>query len=256
MTGSGLVRDAAQLLATGVLLCAFAMLVPRRPARAAGLLAAQGALLAATAFLHGWLRGEAALFGAVVLVLTGGVGLPVALSTALRRTGEPPGPEPMLRFAAALAVGMALTAAVLLLVLPLLPPGNGGPALAATRQDVGAAACTSLLGLLLTATRRDALGQMLGLCCAAHGAMLAVVTVPGVPPLLPAIGVAALGGGATALLLARRMLDGFGRLDPADLAAGRPPGPAVHDPAAPDPDAPVPVRRRLSGLVRPWKRSS
>lgn len=217
MAGIGSADDAAQLLAAGMLACAFAVLGLRGTRRLAAVLAVQGALLAAAAAWQGWLRGSWPAAVAALVVLAGsGVAVPRALTAVLRRVGGHAVP------AAARPVVAPLAGAVALATLATaVLPGAGGPA-DVPRGVLALAAAVLLVGMMAAATRDDAPASVPGLCCAGRGALLAALCVPAVPlPGALAAGLVALELALVAGLLARREPALLDRPFP---AVPRPPG--------------------------------
>jgi len=160
MTATGLAATAAHLLSGIALALAFCLLPQRRAAGLVATVRAQGVAVTLAA---------AALAGATVSVLLGvlAVGLlvaMVALPWALRRAAAWSAPL--------LPPKLALGGAALLTVLALL-------AVPTARQALAPALAAALVALLLLATRRDVLGQSVGLLALANAVALAGLAVGG-----------------------------------------------------------------------------
>lgn len=240
--------DVPQILASGVLVCAFALLTLRRPRRLVGALALQGACLAAFAAWQGWVRAEWAPLGAATLILAGGAAVvPAALRVVLAQPAAPCGLALVARPAAILAGGVVLVASLTVVLDASIGRGSTANGGATVWGLLMLAATVLLLGLLVGATRRGPSGQVVGLCCATRGALLLVLSVPDMPLMgLLVLGVTALEAG----LVSSRMPVGAGWLI---LARGAASGAPVRErPEMVD----VAPARRFSRLSRAWTRRS
>ena len=153
-----------------LLLCSFGLLACRRPAQMIALYRAEAAILTTAVFWQGHLQSAAALY------LIGGItlaGKALLLPRLLRRLARRS--PPLARAAPTFPVGLSVLFGLGLLGLAMLvlPP----PARAGLLNPLAVV----LLGLLLLTTRRDPLSQAIGFLSIENGAMLAAVTVPGLP---------------------------------------------------------------------------
>ncbi|MCS6932780.1 MAG: hydrogenase-4 component E [Acetobacteraceae bacterium] len=204
---AGLAYDLAHLIGGGVLLASFLLLYQRRMSALAGVLAAQGALVALAALWQGLVRGEAHLFATAAIAFAAqGVLVPLLLQRVVARLGLDRAVETALPVGASLAAGVAL---VVLSVLVMLP-ATAGQAGALARVDMVLALSVLLLGVLMMATRRTAIPQVAGLIAVENGLLLGAVGIAGLPLLLE-LSIAALVlvlvlvGGVFALLMRARL---------------------------------------------------
>lgn len=177
MTFGQLPYDVAHLLGGGVLLLSFVLLYQRRIPALINAFATQGALLAAAAAWQGWVQGAAGLYvTAAIAFVAKAVLIPLALRILVQRLNLHRTVE------TALGIGPSLVAAVALVglsVLVVLPVTAGARPLA--REDLALALSVVLLGMLMMITRRNAIGQVVGLLSLENGLILAAVGVAGMP---------------------------------------------------------------------------
>ena len=160
--------DVAHLLGGGVLLLSFGLLCRRRTGGLIGLYAWQAGVLAAAAASQAWVQGAPQLYVTAAVTLAKAVAIPTALrriSDRLALAGEH---EAGLGTFAAMAAGVAVVALAVLAVPP-------------TREDLALALSVALVGVLVTTTRRSALGQVIGFLSMENGLVLAVVGAAGMP---------------------------------------------------------------------------
>ena len=174
--------DIGHLLAGGVLLMSFALLVQRRIRALIRLYAAQAVLLAAAAAWQGLVQHAPELYVAAAITLAAkGVAIPAALRRIVRRLGPAtartgPGPVVVAGRFTLLAAGVGLVALSALVVLPAtaLSP-------VAARENLAMALAVVLIGLLAMIVRRTALTQAIGFLALENGLVLAAVGVAGMP---------------------------------------------------------------------------
>lgn len=179
MTGFGSpAYDVSHLLGGGVLLLSFVMLYQRRLGAVVNAFAAQGGLLALAAAWQGFAQGVPGLYVTAALAFAAkAVLIPLALRHLLGRLGQARVVE------ASVGIGGSLLAAVGLVglsVAVVLPVTAGGVSPLA-RADLTVALSVVLLGMLAMITRRNAVGQVIGLLSLENGLILAAVGVAGMP---------------------------------------------------------------------------
>jgi hydrogenase-4 component E len=173
--------DVAHLVGGGVLLASFLLLYQRRVAALIGVLAVQGALVALAALWQGHVRGEAHLFATAAIAFAAkAVLVPLLLRRIIARLGLDRAVEASLPVGASLAAGVALVVLAVLVVLP----ATAGSAGALARVDMAIALSVLLLGVLMMATRRTAIPQVVGLIAVENGLLLGAVAIAGLPVLL------------------------------------------------------------------------
>lgn len=204
----GLAYDVAHLIGGGVLLASFLLLYQRRVAALVAVLAVQGALVALAAAWLGFVRAEAHLFATAAIAFAAkAVLVPLLLLAIVRRLDLDRAVETALPIGASLAIGVGLVALSVLVVLP----ATAGSAGVLARVDMAMALSVLLLGILMMATRRTAIPQVVGLIAVENGLLLAAVGIAGLPLLLEIaiavlVLVLVLVGGVFALLMRERLL--------------------------------------------------
>jgi hydrogenase-4 component E len=204
----GLAYDVAHLIGGGVLLASFLLLYQRRVMALIGVLAAQGALVALAAAWLGLVRGEAHLFATAAITAAVKAALvPLLLRAIVRRLDLDRAVETALPVGGSLALGVGLVALSVLVVLP----ATAGSAGVLARADMAMALSVLLLGILMMATRRTAIPQVVGLIAVENGLLLAAIGIAGLPLLLEIaiavlVLVLVLVGGVFALLMRERLL--------------------------------------------------
>jgi len=169
--------DTAHLLDTAVLMLSFALLYQRRLFAVLTIYAWQALFLAAAAAWQAYAQGAPHLYiTAGIALVFKAIIIPLALhriivSLEIHRTIET-----ALGVGATLAVGVALVALSILLVLPVTTASG-----ALTRESLAAALSVVLLGLLMMITRRNAVSQVVGFMSLENGLILAAVGVKGMP---------------------------------------------------------------------------
>jgi hydrogenase-4 component E len=169
--------DTAHLLDTAVLVLSFALLYQRRLFGVIKTYAWQAGLLAAAAAWQAYAQDAPHLYitAAIALVFKAVI-IPIALHRIIVYLDIHRTIETVIGIAPSLAVGVALVALSILLVLPVTS-GSG----ALTRESLAAALSIVLLGLLMMITRRNAVTQVVGFMSLENGLILAAVGVKGMP---------------------------------------------------------------------------
>lgn len=170
--------DVSHLLGGGVLLLSFVILYQRRIGAVINAFAVQGGLLALAAAWQGWVQGAPGLYlTAVIAFAAKAVLIPIALRTLLGRLGGAKAVEASLGIGASLLAAIGLVGLSVLVVLPVTASGANPLA----RVDMTIALSVVLLGMLAMITRRNAVGQVVGLLSLENGLILAAVGVAGMP---------------------------------------------------------------------------
>ena len=169
--------DTAHLLDTAVLMLSFALLYQRRLFAVLTIYAWQALFLAAAAAWQAYAQGAPHLYiTAGIALFFKAIFIPLALHRIIVSLEIHRNIETALGVGATLAVGVALVALSILLVLPVTT-GSG----ALTRESLAAALSVVLLGLLMMITRRNAVSQVVGFMSLENGLILAAVGVKGMP---------------------------------------------------------------------------
>ena len=165
--------DVASLLAGLLVLASLLMSVEAGLPALPGTLRLHGCVAAVAVAWQAHTRAAPALYVAAIIILAVRAALIPRVLRRCRARGEGD---------AAGASGRILFAGVGLLALSFaaLLPG-AAPAGAAPRAALALALTVVLLGLLVTATRRDAVGQLAGFVALANGIDLAAATTPAMP---------------------------------------------------------------------------
>ena len=174
-------------LSTGVLLLSAVLLVWRRSLRAqVALLATQGVALAVLVLVLGLHEADAELLAVAALVLVlKAVVLPLILVRTVARLGVGGREEtPVINTTASLIALSLLTMLAYLVSRPLLTLGDGPTT---TAVPVGIALV--LYGMLLLATRRHAVSQLLGFLVLDNGIATVAFLIAGGVPLVVELGV-------------------------------------------------------------------
>ena len=169
--------DFAHLLGGVMLLLSFALLSQRKIAATIDIYALQAVTLAVAACWQGWVQGEPSLYltGAIAFAAKAVI-IPVMLRRSLRRLNLRDAREEALGIFASMALGVALVALSIMVVLPTTMQAG-----ALTREDLALALSVLLLGLLMMITRRTAFTQVIGFMSLENGLILAAVGVAGMP---------------------------------------------------------------------------
>lgn len=172
-----LAYDVAHLLGGAALLLSFALLSQRRIAALINIYALQATVLAVAACWQGWVQDAPQLYltGAIAFMAQG-VAIPLALHRFARIWRLGGSVETALGIFPGMALGVALVALSILVVLPTTVDAH-----ALTREDLGLALAVVLLGLLMMITRRSAFIQVIGFLSLENGLILAAVGIEGMP---------------------------------------------------------------------------
>jgi len=169
--------DTAHLLDTAVLMLSFALLYQRRLFAVLTIYAWQALFLAAAAAWQAYAQDAPKLyFTAGIALVFKAIIIPLLLHRIIIALDIHRTIETALGVAATLAVGVALVALSILLVLPVTMASG-----ALTRESLAAALSVVLLGLLMMITRRNAVSQVVGFMSLENGLILAAVGVKGMP---------------------------------------------------------------------------
>lgn len=169
--------DLAHLLGGAVLVLSFGLLYQRRLTAMINIYAAQSWVLAAAAAWQGWVQSSPELYVTALIALGAkGLAIPLALHEIVRRLQIHRAVETALGIFPCMAVGVALVA---LAIMVVLPPTMQSRVL--TREDLSLALSVVLLGHLMMITRRTALAQVIGFMSIENGLILGAVGVQGMP---------------------------------------------------------------------------
>ncbi|MCW3473719.1 hydrogenase-4 component E [Limobrevibacterium gyesilva] len=169
--------DVAHLLGGGVLALSFVLLYQRRVTAVINTYAMQAVVLAMAAAWQGLVQGAPHLYVTALIALAAkGIAIPLALHRIVRRLDIHRSVETALGIFPSMALGVALVALSILVVLPTTMESQ-----ALTREDLALALSVVLLGLLMMITRRTALTQVVGFMSLENGLILAAVGVAGMP---------------------------------------------------------------------------
>jgi hydrogenase-4 component E len=169
--------DLAHLLGGAILVLSFGLLYQRRVTSVITIYAAQAVMLAAAAAWQGWVQHSAHLYITALIALGAkGVVIPVALRRIVQRLRIHRAVETALGVFPSMALGVALVALSILVVLPTTIESQ-----TLTREDLATALSVVLLGLLVMITRRSALTQVIGFLSLENGLILAAVGLDGMP---------------------------------------------------------------------------
>ncbi len=169
--------DLAHLLGGAALLLSFALLSQRRIAALINIYAMQATVLAIAACWQGWVQHAPQLYltGAIAFAAQGVI-IPLALHRFVRRWRLRRGVETALGIFPSMALGVALVALSIMVVLPTTLQSQ-----ALTREDLALALSVVLLGLLMMISRHTAFTQVIGFMSLENGLILAAVSVDGMP---------------------------------------------------------------------------
>jgi hydrogenase-4 component E len=176
--GFGAISDPfAHLLGGAVLVLSFGLLYQRRLTAVINIYAMQAWVLAAAAGWQGWVQGSPELHVTGLITLgAAGVAIPLVLHRIVRRLRIHQAVETALGIFPSMAVGVALVALAVLVVLPITMDDQ-----LLTREDLALALSVVLLGQLMMITRRTALAQVVGFMSMENGLLLGVVGLRGMP---------------------------------------------------------------------------
>jgi hydrogenase-4 component E len=186
MTGSPLVLQLLNSLASLLLLVAFAMLAQRRVVTLVNLLALQGALLCAATLLLAWRTGEHNLYISAALTFCLKVMLlPWLLHRMIRRLGVYWDTDPLLNIPGTMLVGLLVVVFSFGLAQPITALAS-----TATRSAIGIAVAVILLAFLTMITRRKAMSQVVGFLSMENGLFFGAMSATYGMPMIVEMGVA------------------------------------------------------------------
>ncbi len=169
--------DAAHLLGALVLALSFGLLSQRRLGPVINAYAMQAIVLAAAAAWQAHVQHAPELYlTAAVALGAKGVAMPLALHAIVRRLRIGKSVETALGIFPTMALGVALVALAVLVVLPTTTQSQ-----TLARDDLSLALSVVLLGLLMMISRRTAITQVIGFLSLENGLILAAVSVNGMP---------------------------------------------------------------------------
>jgi hydrogenase-4 component E len=169
--------DLSHMLGGAVLVLSFGLLYQRRITAVVNTYAMQAVVLAAAAAWQGWVQESWHLYVTALIALGAkGVAIPLALHNIVRRLHIHRAIETALGVFPSMALGVALVALAILVVLPTTATSQ-----TLSREDLMLALSVVLLGLLVMITRRTALTQVIGFMSLENGLILAAVGVQGMP---------------------------------------------------------------------------
>ncbi len=182
----------AHLLGGAMLVLSFGLLFQRRLTAVINLYAMQAWALAAATGWQGWVQRSPELDVTGLIVLgAAGVAIPIALRRMVRRLRIHQAVETALGIFPSMAVGVALVALAVLVVLPATMDGQ-----MLTREDLALALSVVLLGQLMMIARRTALAQVVGFLSIGNGLLLGAASVRGMPLVMESSVVVLMLGGA------------------------------------------------------------
>lgn len=169
--------DLAHVLGGLILLMSFALLSQRRIKAVINIYGLQALILAMAACWQGWVQHAPQLYvTAAITFAAKGVIIPFALYGIVDRLKLAHGVEAALGIFPSMALGVALVALSIMVVLPTTIQSQ-----ALTREDLALALSVVLLGLLMMITRQSAITQVIGFMSLENGLILAAVGVDGMP---------------------------------------------------------------------------
>jgi hydrogenase-4 component E len=206
--------DLAHLLGGAVLVLSFGLLYQRRLTAVINIYAMQSWVLAAAAAWQGWVQASPELYVTALIALgVKGLAIPLALHRIVRRLEIHRAVETALGIFPSMAVGVALVALAILVVLPTTMQAQ-----VLTREDLSLALSVVLLGQLMMITRRSALTQVVGFMSIENGLILGAVGVQGMPLVVElSVAVLVMVGAVVFGVFFFRIRDSFESLDDSHL---------------------------------------
>ncbi len=181
-----LVAQLINLLASLLLLVAFAMLAQRRILSLINLFAWQGALLSMSTFVVAWTTAQHHLYySAALTLLLKVLLLPWLLHRLIHRLNVRWDVETMLNIPTTMLVGIALVIFAFNLAAPISQLAEG-----ITRGLIGIALASVLLSLLMMLTRRKAVSQVVAFLSLENGLFFAATSATQGMPLVVELGIA------------------------------------------------------------------
>jgi hydrogenase-4 component E len=169
--------DVAHLLAGGLVLVSFMLLYQDRMFGLLNVFALHAFVLALSAAWQAFIQDAPHLYvTAAIALLFKAIVIPVALHRIVQRLGIHRTLETVVGVGLTMLAGMGLVA---LSIVIMLPASAGADPLA--REDLAFALSVVLLGLLMMATRRNAVSQVVGFMSMENGLILAATGAKGMP---------------------------------------------------------------------------
>jgi len=172
-----LTYDVAHMLAGGMLFVSFMLLYQDRMYSLLNVYALHAFVLALSVAWEAIVQSAPHLFvtAAIALILKAII-IPLALRRIVQRLGIHRTVETVAGIGPTMLVGIALVALSMVLMLPVTATSD-----ALARQDLAFSLAIILLGLLIMVTRRNAVGQVVGLMSIENGLILAAAGAKGMP---------------------------------------------------------------------------
>jgi hydrogenase-4 component E len=175
---TGFVFDVAHMLAGGMLLVSFMLLYQTRMFSLLNVFALHAGVLSLSVSWEAYMQHAPQLFiTAAIALIVKAIIIPIALRNIVRRLDIHRTVETIVGIGPTMLAGMALTALSMGLMLRV----TAGAADALARQDLAFALAVVLLGLLMMVSRRNAVGQVIGLMSMENGLILAAAGAKGMP---------------------------------------------------------------------------
>ncbi len=173
------------LMASLMLLIAFAMLAQRRIKSLVYLFACQGTVLAVNSLIVGWYTGHHELYlSAFFTVLLKVLALPLVLHYLIRRLDVQWDVETLINIPATMLAGIALVVFAFNLALPISQLAG-----TITRGTLGIAIAVVLLAFLMMITRRKAVPQVIGFLAMENGLFFAATSATYGMPMVVELGI-------------------------------------------------------------------
>jgi hydrogenase-4 component E len=173
------------LLASVMLLLAFAMLSQRRIISLINLFAAQGFVLFLSTALVAWMTGQTHLYGSALLTFAlKVVALPWILHRLIRRLNVKWDVETLINIPTTMLAGIALVVFAFNLALPISQLAG-----TITRGTLGIAIAVVLLAFLMMITRRKAVPQVIGFLAMENGLFFAATSATYGMPMVVELGI-------------------------------------------------------------------
>lgn len=173
------------LMASLMLLIAFAMLAQRRVKSLIYLFAWQGAVLGVNSLIVGWYTGHHELYlSAFFTVLLKVIALPMALHYLIRKLEIQSDVETLINIPITMLAGIALVVFAFNLALPISQLAG-----TITRGTLGIAIAVVLLAFLMMITRRKAVPQVIGFLAMENGLFFAATSATYGMPMVVELGI-------------------------------------------------------------------
>ena len=175
------------LLASVMLLLAFAMLAQRRIISLINLFAAQGFTLFLSTALVAWLTGQTHLYGSALLTLALKViALPWILHRLIRRLNVKWDVETLINIPTTMLIGILLVILAFNLATPVSNLSGG----AIAKSPLGIALALVLLSFMMMLTRSKAVPQVIGFLAMENGLFFAAISATHGMPMVVELGIA------------------------------------------------------------------